>query len=58
MRHWNASSQDESVFVQSEVLGILEQNFADLKRGVLEILRGKFHAAVIGSRPEYLREFK
>src|SRR6516225_512522 len=46
----NASAQDECVFVQSEVFGIDEQNFPDLKRGILEIFRGKFHAALIGRR--------
>ena len=54
----NASAQDECVFVQSEVLGIDEQNFADLERRVLETFRGKFYAALIGRHPEYLRKTK
>ena len=54
----NASAQDECVFVQSEVFGIDEQNFPDPERGILEIFRGKFHAALIGRRPEHLRKFK
>ena len=58
LRIRNASAQDECVFVQSEVLGIDEQNFPDLERRILEILRGKLHAALIGRRPEYLREFE
>ena len=58
LRIRNASAQDECVFVQSEVFGIDEQNFPDPERGILEIFRGKFHAALIGRRPEYLRKFK
>ena len=52
----DAPAQNERVVVQPEVLGIHKQDFPDLERCVFEILRGEFHSALIGRRPEHLCE--
>jgi hypothetical protein len=54
----DAPAQNERVVVQPEVLGIHKQHFPDLERCVFEILRGEFHSALIGRRPEHLCEIK